>query len=126
MIWKDGKVLMGKRLSLRGANEYWFPGGHLELGESFEDCAKRETREETGLEITNLRFLVLINEKVHEKHYVNIGMIADWESGIPEPREPEKFEDWNWYAPDKLPEPLFEILPQYFEALKTGQHFFDS
>jgi len=41
--------------------EWSFPGGHLEYMESFEDCAKRETREECGIEITNIRFQFLSN-----------------------------------------------------------------
>lgn len=32
-------------------NTYQFPGGHLENGESLEECLKREIKEETGLEI---------------------------------------------------------------------------
>ena len=27
------------------------PGGHIDLGETFEECAIREIREETGIEI---------------------------------------------------------------------------
>lgn len=50
------------------------PGGHLEFNESFEDCAAREVLEETGLEVTDIRFLTAINNANMEggKHYVTI------------------------------------------------------
>lgn len=126
MILKDGKFLMGKRKGKHGAGEYAWPGGHLEFGESFEGCAKREVMEETGLEIKNIRFLRLLNLKDYSKHYVDIAIVADWESGEPELKEPEKCEGWDWYDVDDLPSPLFAPIPSYFEALKTGKNFFDN
>ena len=78
MIFKDGKVLVSKRKGSHGSGEYAFPGGHLEYKETFEQCAIRETREECGIEIKNVRFLYLTNlTKYLPKHYVQIGMIAD-------------------------------------------------
>ncbi|QQS60126.1 NUDIX domain-containing protein [Candidatus Falkowbacteria bacterium] len=126
MIFKDGKVLLGKRKSSHGAGEYAWPGGHLEYMESFEDCAKREVQEETGMEINNIRFLRLLNLKDYApKHYVDIGLIADWKSGEPEIMEPDKIEEWGWYEIDNLPSPLFSALPTYFEALQTGRNYWD-
>ena len=63
MIFKDGKVLLGKRKGSHGVGEYAWPGGHMEYMESFEGCAKQETMEETGVEIENLRFLRVMNLK---------------------------------------------------------------
>ncbi|TSC60080.1 MAG: excinuclease ABC subunit A, partial [Parcubacteria group bacterium Gr01-1014_107] len=48
---KDGKVLLGKRKGSHGVGEYAFPGGKLEYLESFGECARREVREECGIEI---------------------------------------------------------------------------
>ena len=56
MVIRDGKVLMVKHRS--GRREYWtLPGGALEPGESFEEAAVREMREETGLSVRVLRLL---------------------------------------------------------------------
>lgn len=54
------------------------PGGHLEFGESFENCATREVLEETGLTVQNVRFLTATNDVMEDegKHYVTIFMGA--------------------------------------------------
>ena len=83
--------------------------------------------EETGLEIENIRFLRLMNLKEYApKHYIDIGLVADWKSGEPMVREPDKVESWGWYDLDNLPQPLFATEPSYLEALKTGRTFFDA
>jgi 8-oxo-dGTP diphosphatase len=126
LVFKDGKLLLGRRKDYHGAGEYEVPGGELDYMESFESCARRETKEETGLEIDNIRFLDLQNLKAYApKHYVDIGLIADWKSGEPKTLEPDKCEGWNWYDLDGLPKPLFEALRADIEALKTGRQMFD-
>lgn len=95
MILKGGKVLLHKRKRSHGDGEYAFPGGHLECMESFEECAKRETREECGIEIESIRFQFAANvRKYAPRHYVHIGLIADWKNGEPRILEPEKCESW--------------------------------
>jgi 8-oxo-dGTP diphosphatase len=51
IILKNGRVLLGKRKSSHGTGTWHFPGGHLEFGESLEDCSRREVLEETGMKI---------------------------------------------------------------------------
>ncbi len=127
MILKDGKVLLTKRKGSHGAGEYSFPGGHLEYMESFEDCARRETAEECGIEIKNIKFLYVTNVKKYApKHYIHIGVVAEWANGEPKIMEPDKAEEWKWYELDKLPEPLFEFCKLSFNAHKTGRNYYSS
>jgi 8-oxo-dGTP diphosphatase len=50
---RTGEVLVQDRI--RSFKGLAFPGGHVELGESFYDCAVREIKQETGLTIQNLQ-----------------------------------------------------------------------
>ena len=127
MIMKGRKVLLGLRKGSHGAGEYAFPGGHLESMESFEDCARRETREECGIEIENIRFQFLANlQQYPPKHYVHIGLIAEWKSGDPRAMEPQKCERWEWHELDSLPDRLFAATRLAITAYRTGGTFYDA
>jgi 8-oxo-dGTP diphosphatase len=126
MVMKGGKVLLGRRKGSHGAGEYAYPGGHLEHGESFAACAAREVREETGLEIGAVRFLRLLNTMDYApRHYVDIALAADWVSGEPEVREPDKVDGWAWYDFAALPSPLFSMIPSAVEALSGARAVWD-
>lgn len=126
MIFKEGRVLLGKRRGAHGEGEFAFPGGHVEYMESFADCARRETLEECGLEIKNVRFQFLANViRYAPKHYVHIGLVADCAGGEPQVLEPDKRESWGWYALDNPPAPLFLFCEMAFESYRTGKNYFD-
>ncbi len=109
VVIKDGKVLLGKRKNAHGEGSWSFPGGHLEFNESWEDCASRETMEETGITIKNICFGTATNDIFHKenKHYITIVMLSEYDSGEVKIMEPEKCEKWEWFLWSQLPEPLF-------------------
>lgn len=105
---RDGKVLLGKRTSDHGSGTWGFPGGKMEVGESFEECITRETFEETGLTIQDPTYLAVTNDIFDDgRHYITIFMRADCPPGEPQVQEPDKVEGWEWFRWDDLPEPLF-------------------
>lgn len=107
VIIKDGKVLLGKR---KMSGTWGFPGGGYEDSDlTLENCGIRETFEETGLKIKNLRFKKLLSAFVNERqaNYFTVVAVADWDSGEVQLKEPLKAEAWEWYDWDKLPSPLF-------------------
>lgn len=127
MIFKDGKVLMNKRKGSHGAGEYAWPGGHFEYMESFEDSIRREVREEAGIEISNIKFLRVLNLKTYApKHYVDLAFTAEWAGGEPHVLEPEKNDGWDWYDVDHIPTPHFAGVDSCIEAYKTGRVLFDA
>jgi 8-oxo-dGTP diphosphatase len=122
-----GNLLMTLRAGAHEPGTWCPPGGHLEMGESFLECSKKEVREEVGLEIEEVEFLAVVNNILsREKHYVNIDFVARGVSGIPIIGEPDKIAEIGWYSLDDLPQPLmlptsnlFKTHPAVFDKLKT-------
>ena len=115
VIIKDNKFIMIKRKGSHAAGTYAFPGGHLELDENFETCARREVMEELGIEITNLRKGPFFQSSFDDgaKQYVTLYMFADypeWETKEPQIMEPEKCSKIFWCNFATLPYPLFPSI----------------
>ncbi|GAV73297.1 NUDIX domain-containing protein, partial [Cephalotus follicularis] len=112
-VLRGKSVLLGQRRSSIGHSTFALPGGHLEFGESFEECAARELKEETGLDIDKIELLTVTNnlflEEPKPSHYVTIflrAVLAD-HNQIPKNLEPNKCYGWDWYDWNNLPNPLF-------------------
>lgn len=58
VIKKDGRILIAKREKAGPLENQWeFPGGKIEPGETPEECVRREVFEELGLTIERVDFL---------------------------------------------------------------------
>ena len=128
MILKDGKILIGKRkeTATHGPNEYSLPGGHIEADESFEQAILRETLEEAGIKIKNLKFLCVANTDAYKGYQsILVNFIADWESGEPKDFEHENIGEWQWRDVDDLPLPLFIPTKILIDSYKTGKNYYD-
>ena len=98
---------MGLRKGSHAANCWGYPGGHLEHGESWADCARREVAEECGLTISEPQLGFVTNDIFPDgKHYITLLMVSDWISGEPQILEPDKMEGWIWTGWTDMPEPL--------------------
>lgn len=127
---KDGGdvLLIGRRKGSHGAGTWTVPGGHLEYGESVEDCARREVAEETGMKLTSVsKPFAATNDifKEEDKHYITVWVEATVdERAVPENLEPEKCDGWDWYTGQDIPKPRFLGLenmmaqrPAYFSYM---------
>lgn len=100
--------------------------GHLEPGESFEECAIRETVEEVGVALKpeKIKF-VLLNHNVKE-NYIRVFFAAELPAGA-DPRvcEPEKSGGLLWAKLNDLPENIEPFHRKVFECIARGIYYDD-
>ena len=116
-MWKDGLLLLGKRINPKGEDTWQFPGGHLEFGETVSHCANREVEEEVGIRIKELKHLGFTNDvfTTSGRHYVTLFVSAKYADGDITVMEPDKCECWQWFKSDDLPAPLFLPIRNYLK-----------
>lgn len=106
----EGKILIGKRIGL--AAKYSILGGHIEIGETFEQAAIREAREEANLVIQNPKVIAVTNNletyKEEGVHYMSVILFTKEFKGKPKIMEPNKCESLFWCDPTNLPQPHFD------------------
>lgn len=124
----DETILVGKR---KDSSLIGLPGGWLEKGEEWEDCAKRELAEETGLEKETTKFnhIYTLNCRFFNKskNYHNISCIMYSEIDekdllIIKNTEPDKCIGWYWTTINELrnnSEGLFYPLRDFLSKFKT-------
>ena len=70
---QEGKVFL--MISPKWKGKYVVPGGHIEIGETIEQALKRETKEETNLDVFDIKYITIqefiFGEDFHEKkHFI--------------------------------------------------------
>lgn len=122
---KQGEVLLQKRPEGR----WGLPGGLMELGESFEEVALREVREEIGLEIQNLQLLHVYSGKEFytktpngdEFYSVTAVFFTDEVEGYLQFQSSETL-DVQFFDPSHLPENIVGSHKRFIEqAYKNGE-----
>lgn len=118
------EVLLGLRNASHGSGEWSFPGGHLEFGETVFETAKREVKEETDLDVNEFELISVFDEMRYiesdNKHYLNVSVTAKYNGGEFKNMEPHKFERWEWFPLDNLPENMFEPSEDALKNLRDG------
>jgi len=101
VLVKRGTELLLTRKREWPAGRYSLVAGFLDFGESLEECAVREVREETGIEISNIRYVGSQNWPFPAQ--VMAGFVADYAGG--EIRvDQHELEDARWFSVDALPD----------------------
>lgn len=120
MLVREGRVLMGQRVSGQRPGWWGWIGGRLEFGETLQDCARREAREEAGVEVTNLRLLCISSIIVEDQHWIDVEFFGEIASGEPQATAPDELTNWGWFPLDQLPGPIFEPAELALKSYQTG------
>lgn len=111
----DGPRVLMTRQARFPAGMYGLVAGFVEPGETLEECVARETREETGVEITDVTYFG--SQPWPFPHQIMIGFNARYAGG--ELRvDTEELEDARWFHRDALPllPPPLSIARQLMDA----------
>ena len=105
-VFKDNKVLLIQRGTPPSLGKWSVPGGMIELGETVQETAVREIKEECGIEIKPDKVLNVANSIYPDEdgrikyHYAVIYLIADYVRG--EPRAGSDAVDVRWAESEEL------------------------
>lgn len=126
IVRKSGDILLIQRQGSHGAGSWSVPGGHIDFGESVEECAAREVLEETGVVIRNPRFLGYTNDvfEAEGKHYVTMWVEADYAYGEPTITSPRETAFVGWIPATSLPTPRFIPFQHFLDGklVRSVQH----
>ena len=98
-VEKEGRILLAQHVQ-RIPDLWTCLAGYVELGESLEECVRREVREEAGIEVDDVRY-------VGSQHWpypnqMMVGFRARWTSGELK-LQPEELAEARWFDPAELP-----------------------
>lgn len=104
----DGpQVLLIQRGKPPRAGSWSIPGGRQELGETLKEAARREVAEETGVALSELVFLDVVDSITKDKqgqvlhHYSLVDFLGVWRNG--EPQAASDAAAARWVLPGDLP-----------------------
>ncbi len=94
------KILLAHNVNFR-EGYYSIVAGYLEVGETLEDCVKREVKEEIGIDVKNIRYYK--SQPWPYSSSMMIGFIAEADDTQPIQIDQKEIMHADWYSKDNLP-----------------------
>jgi 8-oxo-dGTP diphosphatase len=86
LVFRGGHLLITQRSPEAHCGGLWeFPGGKREAGESFEECLKRELREELGIEVKVREMIESLRHDYPDKSVFIKFFHCEWLENEPRP-----------------------------------------
>ncbi len=123
IVFKGNSVLLVRRGQAPSEDLWAIPGGKVKLGESLQQAAEREIKEETGVEIHAGEPVYTFDHVARDAngrirfHYVIVDLVADYMSGDPRPGDDALEACWvpaSEIKKLKVSEKTLELLSQRF------------
>lgn len=127
VLISDGKILLQRRFNTGYMDgKYSLPAGHVDEGETFQQCAVRETKEEIGidLDINDLKFVHAMHrlsdpEWKNLRYRIDMFFVIEKWKGEPKIMEPDKSDDLSWFDLDNLPENVIPYVRHAINCIKN-------
>ena len=119
---KDGRVLLIRRAKPPRAGRWSLPGGRQRLGETVRETARRELREEAGVEAEVTALLDVVDSITRDDagaiayHYTLVDFLAEWRGGAP--RAGGDATEALWADPDDLGS--YELWDDTLRLIRLG------
>ena len=123
ILKKNDQLFLVKRHNTDWAAEQWnFPGGLVEAGETLVQAAIRETQEETGVIVAPHNFklvhvLQVRKSNSNTKDILGFYFMAEQWNGTAVNNEPHRHSDAAWFEIDALPAGITEHAQQALRGL---------
>ena len=103
MLDDEGRVLLGRR-GIEPFLDLWdTPGGFVEVGESLEECVRRELREEAGVEVEVGRLIASVPDTYGPTGDATLNAFFECRLLSGDPQPDDDVAELRWFAPDALP-----------------------
>ena len=107
LIVQDDQILLSRRARDPWKGCWETPGGYIDRGEHPAEAARREVREELGLDVTEVRLLdVLVHEWTPGEWVQNTAYVVKPVDGYVIEADTAEVVEWAWFSLTHLPSPM--------------------